>query len=111
MQVTRLEAQLTAAGKGYGFLNDIWALGITLWHMLGGSPPFGSDDDEVTNENCDAFGLPLQLFAASAAEMLANEYTTEDRPPFWLQWDDPSAEFGTVLNFQLRALGGRLTSP
>jgi serine/threonine protein kinase/CRP-like cAMP-binding protein/serine/threonine protein phosphatase PrpC len=61
------------SGKGYGFLNDIWALGITLWHMLGGSPPFGSDDDEVTNENCDAFGLPLQLFAASAAEMLAND--------------------------------------
>eukprot|EP01050_Picozoa_sp_SAG11_P002024 SAG11_NODE_98_length_16927_cov_35.166211_4_plen_291_part_00 len=32
------------------------------------------------------------LIDAKEAEKLAHDHTTEDEPPFWLQWDDPSAQ-------------------
>eukprot|EP01052_Picozoa_sp_SAG31_P042310 SAG31_NODE_6681_length_1926_cov_1.362343_3_plen_135_part_01 len=56
---------------------------------MAGTNSSGSAPRKSSSGGSKRFGAMID---AAEAELLAHQYTTECRPQFWLQWDDPSAQ-------------------
>ncbi|PRP84033.1 ribosomal protein S6 kinase beta-1-like [Planoprotostelium fungivorum] len=59
-------------GEGYGKPTDWWSVGILIWDMLAGKPPFEGKENSLRKLICNGKLNVPKYFSAAAADLLLN---------------------------------------